>query len=105
MLGSAESGFSGKRIIMIRIAITLAILVALLAVGNDLFAAEQPRHPNIIFILADDLGLGDVGCYGGKIASTPHLNRMAADGIRFTQYYAAAPVCSPSRCGLITGQY
>jgi arylsulfatase A-like enzyme len=79
--------------------------LALLGDASLTPAAEPAARPNIIFILADDLGPGDVGCYGGNIAGTPHLDRMAADGIRFTQYYAAAPVCSPSRCGLITGQY
>jgi arylsulfatase A-like enzyme len=60
--------------------------------------------PHIVFILADDLGIGDLSCYGGK-TPTPHIDRLAAEGIRFLQYYTAAPVCSPSRCGLITGQY
>ncbi|MBL8232448.1 MAG: sulfatase-like hydrolase/transferase, partial [Bryobacterales bacterium] len=63
-----------------------------------------PRSPNIVLILADDLGYGDLGCFGGKIP-TPHLDRLAATGIRFTSAYTAAPICSPSRAGLITGQY
>ena len=67
--------------------------------------AAEPKPPHIIFILADDLGPGDLGCYGGAIAPTPHIDALAADGLRFTQFYAAAPVCSPSRCGLITGQF
>lgn len=70
--------------------------------GLSLAAAE--KQPNIIFILADDLGPGDLSCYGGKIP-TPHLDRMAKQGVRFTRYYAAAPICSPSRCALITGQF
>jgi arylsulfatase A-like enzyme len=61
-------------------------------------------RPNIIFILADDLGCGDLSCYGGEIA-TPHLDRLAREGTRFTQAYSAAPICSPSRAGLITGQH
>ncbi len=65
--------------------------------------ASQP--PNIIFVLADDMGVGDTSSYGGKIASTPQLERLAREGVRFTQYYSASPICSPSRCGLITGQY
>lgn len=60
--------------------------------------------PNMIVVLADDFGWGDVGCYGGK-ASTPHLDRMAQEGTRFTQFYVAAPICSPSRAGLVTGQF
>jgi arylsulfatase A-like enzyme len=62
-------------------------------------------RPNIIFILADDLGPGDVGFSGGKIAPTPKLDRLAKEGIAFTQYTSAAPICSPSRCGLLTGQF
>jgi arylsulfatase A-like enzyme len=62
-------------------------------------------RPNIIFILADDLGPGDVGFSGGKITPTPNIDRLAKEGIVFTQYYSAAPICSPSRCGLITGQF
>ncbi len=64
-------------------------------------AAAQP--PNVIFILADDLGYGDVGCYGQKQIKTPNIDRMAAEGLRFTDAYAGAPVCAPSRCVLMTG--
>lgn len=65
--------------------------------------AASARKPNIIFILADDLGYGDLGCYGQKKIKTPHLDRMAADGMRFTQAYAGSTVCAPSRCTLMTG--
>lgn len=58
--------------------------------------------PHIVFVLADDLGTGDVGCYGGALTPTPELDRMAKEGIRFSQYYSASPICSPSRCGLLT---
>jgi arylsulfatase A-like enzyme len=61
------------------------------------------RPPNIIFILADDLGYGDLGCYGQKRIQTPHLDRLAAEGIRFTQCYAGSTVCAPSRAALMTG--
>ncbi len=67
-------------------------------------AAERPR-PNVLVGLADDLGWGVLSCYGGKLAATPHLDRMAKEGVRFTQFYVASPVCSPSRCGLLTGQF
>src|SRR3954466_6120555 len=66
-------------------------------------AAEPARKPNIIFILADDLGYGDLGCYGQKQIKTPQLDRMASEGLRFTDAYAGAPVCAPSRCVLMTG--
>ncbi len=61
------------------------------------------RKPNIIFILSDDLGYGDLGCYGQKQILTPNLDRMAAEGMRFTQHYAGSTVCAPSRCTLMTG--
>ncbi|MBN2245852.1 MAG: sulfatase-like hydrolase/transferase, partial [Candidatus Aminicenantes bacterium] len=61
------------------------------------------KKPNIIFILADDLGYGDLGCYGQTKIKTPHLDRMAAEGMKFTQFYAGSPVCAPSRCSLMTG--
>src|SRR4051812_6785902 len=66
-------------------------------------AALPPQKPNIIFILADDLGYGEVGCYGQEKIKTPNLDRMAADGMRFTQFYAGSTVCAPSRCCLLTG--
>jgi arylsulfatase A-like enzyme len=77
--------------------------MALLACAGVLArAAETPPH--IILVLADDLGWGDVGCYGGQVP-TPQLDIMAREGTRFTQFYVASPICSPSRAGLITGQF
>ena len=67
------------------------------------------KRPNIVFIVADDLGYADLGCYGGRPARfgavSPMLDRMAAAGIRFTQGYANSPVCSPTRFALMTGRY
>src|SRR5690242_18384912 len=65
------------------------------------FAAEKP---NIIIILADDLGYGDLGCYGNPTIRTPHLDRMAAEGLRFTDFYAGQSYCTPSRAALLTGR-
>lgn len=65
----------------------------------------MPRKPNIIVIMADDLGYGDIGCDGGTIIRTPNLDRMAAEGTRFTDFYASANLCTPSRAGLLTGRY
>ncbi|MBL8176341.1 MAG: sulfatase [Bryobacterales bacterium] len=79
-----------------------SFLTASAALPTALHAA--PRKPNIILIYADDLGYGDLGCYGGNIA-TPHLNRMAREGMRFTNFLSANPVCSPSRAALLTGRY
>lgn len=69
--------------------------------GRAQAAAAKP--PNIIFVLADDLGYGDLGCYGQREISTPCLDQMAAEGIRFTDFYAGSTVCAPSRCSLMTG--
>lgn len=63
------------------------------------------RPPNIIVVFADDLGYGDLGCYDAEQINTPHLDRMAAEGMRFTDFYCSAAVCSPSRAGLLTGRY
>ena len=63
------------------------------------------QKPNIIYILSDDLGYGDLGCYGQKRIRTPNLDKMAAEGMRFTQHYAGSTVCAPSRCSLMTGKH
>ena len=68
----------------------LAVLILLILA--DAGAAERP--PNIVFIMADDLGLGDVGCYGGTAIPTPNIDRLAADGLRFTNAYSASAVCA-----------
>jgi arylsulfatase A len=68
-------------------------------------AAEPAKKPNIIFILADDLGYGDIGPFGQKIIRTPTLDKLASEGMKFTQHYAGSPVCAPSRCVLITGRH
>ncbi len=73
--------------------------------GNNLSASENKAKPNIVFIMADDLGWGELGCYGNRFNETPNLNRLAKQGIRFTQAYSAAPVCSPTRASIMTGQY
>ena len=66
-------------------------------------ASAADSRPNVIFILADDLGYGDVGCFGQKLIQTPHLDQLAREGMRFTQAYAGTTVCAPSRCALMTG--
>jgi arylsulfatase A len=68
-------------------------------------AVPSKKHPNIIFILADDLGWAEAGCYGNTFNSTPNIDRLAADGLRFTNAYSAAPVCSPTRASIMTGQH
>src|SRR5687767_12898077 len=77
----------------------------LLALSFATAAVAQVTKPNIIFILADDLGYGELGSYGQKLIQTPNLDRMAAEGMRFTQFYAGSTVCAPSRSVLMTGQH
>src|SRR5687767_11139803 len=72
---------------------------------NPLAEKLKPQKPSIIFILADDLGYGDLGCYGQKKIKTPNIDRLAAEGMRFTQCYAGSTVCAPSRSALMTGQH
>ncbi len=81
----------------------LGLVIGLLA-AEKLVAAE-PQRPNIVFILADDLGAVDLGCYGSKYHKTPNLDRLSTQGVRFAQAYAAAPVCSPTRASILTGKY
>jgi arylsulfatase A-like enzyme len=79
------------------------LLVGVVAVLGSRLAAAPPTAPNIVFILADDLGYGDLGSYGQALIRTPHLDELAASGMRFTQFYAGSTVCAPSRCVLMTG--
>jgi len=79
-----------------------------LAAGMTSSGVERVKNtakPNIIYILADDLGYGDLGCYGQEKIETPNIDQLAAGGIRFTQHYSGAPVCAPSRCVLLTGKH
>jgi arylsulfatase A len=81
-------------------------LLALLALGlPGRTVAAPPAKPNVILILADDLGYGDLGCYSQKLIKTPNIDRLAAEGVKFTQAYAGATVCAPSRCSLMTGKH
>lgn len=84
-----------------RIAATILTLVTVV-IGAPAFADSRP---NIVFILADDLGWRDLGCYGSTFYETPNLDRLANQGVRFTQAYAACPVCSPTRASILTGRY
>ncbi len=80
--------------------------IGLAGLGLTSAQADNPLNlPNIVFILADDLGYGDLGCYGSTKNRTPRFDQMAEEGIRFTDFYAAAPVCSPTRAALMTGSY
>ena len=87
------------------LALTLLLAAVALADTPPAPAQHASRPPNVVLILADDLGLGDLGCYGQKHIQTPRLDRLAADGMQFTRFYAAAPVCAPSRCSIMTGKH
>jgi len=83
----------------------LWLLISALALASGLTSAANDRKPNIILMMADDLGYGELGCYGQKWIKTPNIDRIAAEGIRFTQFYCGSPVCAPSRCVLMTGKH
>lgn len=83
----------------------IASFLACFAFAAGSARAGEERPPNVVVIFIDDQGYYDLGCYGATEVKTPRIDRMAAEGIRFTDYYAAAPICSPSRAGLLTGCY
>nr|MBA3714519.1 sulfatase-like hydrolase/transferase [Pyrinomonadaceae bacterium] len=89
----------------------LSLLLASILCSVPLEATPQAAktstgtRPNIIIIQADDLGYGDLSCYGQKQFNTPHLDRMATEGVRFTNYYSGSTVCAPSRAALMTGTH
>jgi arylsulfatase A len=87
------------------VAVLLAASTASQARADDARAAPQTAPPNIVFFLVDDVGYDDVGCYGETQIKTPHIDRLAAEGRRFTSYYAPSAVCTPSRAAIMTGCY
>jgi arylsulfatase A-like enzyme len=84
--------------------IPIALVAVLLSSATQITSAADSK-PNIIFIMVDDLGYGDLGCYGQQEIKTPHIDRMASEGMRFTQCYAGSTVCAPTRCVLMTGKH
>src|SRR5688572_5104093 len=86
-----------------RIQFVRAVVALLFAALAGTAAVEAQSRPNVVFILADDLGYGDLGCYGQQRIRTPNIDRLAKEGLRFTDYYAGCTVCAPSRCVLMTG--
>ena len=89
--------------------LSLAVITFLIACGTDLRSADKASQsaaskPNIVFLLADDLGYGDLGCFGSPVIKSPNLDKLAADGMRLTNCYAASPNCSPARTGILTGR-
>jgi len=85
---------------------TLARLLSIaFTFTSTCWSAETPRPPNIVLIVADDLGYGDLGCYGSAINPTPHINALARSGVRFTDFHSGGPMCSPTRACMLTGLY
>src|SRR5438552_1824566 len=80
----------------------LPVILPLVALAPPAVAVDRP---NVVLIVADDLGWRDLGCYGSTFYKTPNIDRMAREGVRFTQFYAACPVCSPTRASILTGRY
>jgi arylsulfatase A len=89
----------------LRAAVRTGSGVAALSLAGGPFGCPRRAKPNIILILADDLGYSQLGCYGETRIRTPHIDRLAAEGTRFTQAYSGSPVCAPSRCVLLTGKH
>ena len=79
--------------------------VSLACLPTLLWAKQNAQQPNILFILCDDMGYGDLACYGQPFIHTPHIDQMAKEGMRFTQAYAGSPVSAPSRATIMTGQH
>lgn len=87
---------------MIRV---IVFIFALAVVSCSSRKEKGNELPNIIYVYADDLGVGDVGCYGQQYIKTPNIDRIAAEGIRFTRHYSGAPICAPARCSMLTGKH
>ena len=102
MFGLFERRFFGTAV---QGALALAVLGALPAAEGARAEPGAAAKPNVVYVLADDLGYGDLGCYGQKMIQTPRLDRLAVEGMRFTQHYSGSPVCAPSRCTLMTGKH
>ena len=84
----------------------IAILLMILGMlCNSCTSEAEPEKPNILLIFVDDLGYGDPGCYGGTDIQTPNMDRLAAEGVRFTDAHVTCAVCGPSRLGLLSGMY
>ena len=102
---ASDRSFGGSIRQSIVLAIVLFSCARISDASDESDATSRLDRPNVILIVADDLGFGDLGCYGQTLIATPHLDRMAREGLRFRNFYAGATVCAPSRCTLMTGRH
>src|SRR3954469_6808152 len=86
-------------------AVAASALAASVSAKSAGASAPPAQRPNVLYIMADDLGWGDLSCYGRPDYRTPNLDRLASEGTRFTHAYSASPVCTPTRCAFVTGRY
>ena len=83
----------------------LLFIITISICTTSIAQTKQPKQPNIIFLLSDDLGYGDIGCYGQQKIATPNIDQLAKEGLRATQFYSASPVCAPARTSFMTGMH
>ena len=90
---------------LLRTALWLAVVCWCAFAESSGQSVDAADRPNIVLVFIDDMGWGDFSCFGNKDASTPHIDRLATEGVRFEQFYVNSPICSPSRTAISTGQY
>ena len=109
MIGSSLPYFIRSNTSHQTVAKTLLLVLAaaafVLSLSRPVVAGEETTPPNIVLVFIDDMGWGDFSCFGNKAATTEHCDRLASEGVRFTQFYVNSPICSPSRTAISTGQY
>ena len=94
-----------EKIVMRTLPLIAASIVLTALLGDPALGGREKQKPNIVFFLVDDLGWSDVGCYGSTFHETPHVDRLAKEGMRFDNAYSTCHVCSPSRASILTGKY
>ncbi len=103
--GSAAADNPSTENVMKRLYFILPMAIVVCTLNQSLAVSARRFRPNVLFILADDLGIGDLGCYGNPYLDTPVIDALAAQGIRFTDHYSPSPLCAPARAGFLTGRF